>query len=278
MDNLERAKLKRKQFDVRAKSDDESSAKRVCSWPQSLDRNVCIFCEDASGRLHQFSTLQSDASVWCMAKDLQDVALLAKIEGGDLIALEVKYHLSCLATLCNRHRSHVRETQHNPSDESLEKEKMEARAFAELTAYIESSVEEGTFFFKLSELQSLYESCLKNLGISKVINKVHFKEQLLSHFTEAQTQSDGKNIILVFEKGIQEPLKQAYNSNYKFDTLILSKAAKIVWKEMLNFSGFHFNGSFAGKCQQESVPANLKYLVSMLLNGSSIKDQNSTES
>lgn len=57
------------------------------------------FCEDASGRLHQFSTLQSDASVWCMAKDLQDVALLAKIEGGDLIALEAKYHLSCLATL-----------------------------------------------------------------------------------------------------------------------------------------------------------------------------------
>ncbi len=30
---------------------------------------------------------------------------------------------------------------------------------------------------------------------------VRFKEQILEHFPEAQGQSDGNNIILVFEKG-----------------------------------------------------------------------------
>ena len=54
-----------------------------------------------------------------MAKDLRDASLLARIEGGDLIALEAKYHLSCLATFRNRHRSHIRKI-HCASEESLE--------------------------------------------------------------------------------------------------------------------------------------------------------------
>ena len=70
-------------------------------------------------------------------------------------------------------------------------------------------------FFKLSELRFLYESRLKDFGISKERNKVRFKEQILAHFTEAQAQSDGKNIILVFDKGMQQLLKQACKSNYE---------------------------------------------------------------
>ena len=73
-----------------------------------------LFRADANGRLRQFSTLQSVTSVRSMAKDLQDASLLVKIEGGDLIALETEYHLSCSASLCNHHRSHFREI-HNAS-------------------------------------------------------------------------------------------------------------------------------------------------------------------
>ena len=36
-----------------------------------------------------------------MATDLQDTALLAKLEGGDLIALDANYHLACLSQLRN---------------------------------------------------------------------------------------------------------------------------------------------------------------------------------
>ena len=57
--------------------------------------------------------------------------------------------------------------------------------------------------------------------------------------------------------------------------MILTKAAKIIRRDIFHFHSFHFNGSFPPVCQQESVPANLKYLVSMLLNGPNIKDQDS---
>ena len=143
-DRLDRAR-KRKRAEMEGECRDVISARRVCPRRQSLDTNKCIFCEEGSDKLHQFSTMQSDTNVRNMARDLQDASLLAKIEGGDLIALEARYHLSCLVKLRNRHRSHLREIQ-TTSGKSHEERKMEARAFVELLTYIESSVEEGNFF------------------------------------------------------------------------------------------------------------------------------------
>ena len=71
---------------------------------------------------------------------------------------------------------------------------------------------------------------------------------------------------------MQRLLKDALNTDYESDAMILTKATKIIRRD------FHFNGSIPPGCQQESVPVNLKYLVSMLLNGSNIKDQDSTDS
>ena len=93
---------------------------------------MCIFfCEEAIGTLHQFSTLQSDSNVRSMALDLTDTSLLAKLEGGDLMVLEAKYHLNCLTKIRNHHRSHIRESQ-NDFNESHEWKRMEAKAFVEI--------------------------------------------------------------------------------------------------------------------------------------------------
>ena len=48
--------------------------------------------------------------------------------------------------------------------------------------------------------------------------------------------------ILVFEKGMQQILKQAYNCNYEDDALVLSKAAKIVREDIRNSNCFQFSG------------------------------------
>ena len=48
---------------------------------------MCLFFTKVSGRLHNFSSLQSDTSVRSMAKNFQDAFLLVKIEGGDLAHL-----------------------------------------------------------------------------------------------------------------------------------------------------------------------------------------------
>ena len=99
------------------------------------------------------------------------------------------------------------------------------------------------------------------------VNKVRFKEKILSHFHEAQAQNDGKNILLIFQQGMQQILKHALNTDYEGDAMILAKAASIIRKNIFDSLGFHFSGSFPPGCQQESVPINLKYLLSMLLNG-----------
>lgn len=212
-----------------------------------------------------------------MATDLQETALLTRIEGGDLIALDAKYHLACLAGLRNRHRSLMRQRQ-DSSDSQKQEKKIQARAFVELITHVENCVEGGQLYFKLSSLRELYENRLLDLGIRKEINKVRFKEQVLKHFPHAQEQSDGKNVILVFEQGMQEMLKQALKCDYEEDALILAKAAKIVRGDIFDSNGFKFNASFPSECQQDSVPTYLKSLVTMMLVGVDLKDQSSADS
>ena len=101
-----------------------------------------------------------------MAEELQDTLMMSKLAGGNLVAIDAKYHNSSLSAYKNRYRSLMR------SKASLHGSKVEkpllARAFAELVSYIESNVESGSYIFKLSVLHSLYEDRLSSLGIEKV--------------------------------------------------------------------------------------------------------------
>ena len=183
-----------------------------------------------------------------MAINLEDSALLAKIEGGDLMAIEANYHRACLTNFRNNDRAQNREY----LALSKEEKKIEARVVKELCSYIENSVEEGILCFKLSELRNLYQSRLSNFGIIKEINKVRFKEAILSHFLDAQAQNDGKHILLILKLGMQHMLKETIHQQEENDALILSKAAKIIQEEMFNFQGFKFCGSFPSGCQYQA--------------------------
>ena len=63
-----------------------------------------MFCEkgEQEGELHQILTLDADSNVRAMVTERNNVQLLARIVGGDLIAMEVKYHLKCMVNLRNR--------------------------------------------------------------------------------------------------------------------------------------------------------------------------------
>ena len=74
---------------------------------------------------------------------------------------------------------------------------------------MENTDHSGTFYFKFSSLHQMYENRLHDLGISKKINKVRFKERVLEYFPNAQEQNDGKNAIFVFEQGMQKMLKRS---------------------------------------------------------------------
>ncbi|XP_014665401.1 PREDICTED: adenylate cyclase type 2-like [Priapulus caudatus] len=212
------------------------------------------------GNLHEFSTLETDDNMRSMVKDLHKTDLLSRIEGGDLISLDAKYHLACLVGLRNRHRFLTRQNQ-DFSESYKEEKKFQARALAELITYVENAVDDGTFYFKFLMLRHLYKSRLHDLGISKV----RFKEQVLKYFPNAPEQSGGKNRILVFEQGMQQMLKEALKSDYEDEAMILAKAAKIVRNDIFHSNGFKFNASFTSDCQQNSVPINLKTLEQLLL-------------
>ena len=133
-----------------------------------------------------------------MATEMQDTSLISRISGGDLVAIELKYHRSCLTAYKNRYRSANRaacSTSHATTEEKI----LQARVFAELVSHIE----------EVSELHNLYESRLREVGILKSIHKTRLKVQLLDHFQgQCQEQSDGKYTILAFKVPVYSMLLQ----------------------------------------------------------------------
>ena len=120
-----------------------------------LSKAVCPFCGE-TGDLHEVMTLEVDEKVRKMATDLQDSALLKHLAGGDMIAIEAKYHKNCMTNLTNCHRASLRQSQGCQSGE--EDEKNEARAFVELISFIESCIDDGKYVLTLTELHQLYMS------------------------------------------------------------------------------------------------------------------------
>ena len=95
---------------------------------------------------------------------------------------------------------------------------------------METAAEDGTYFFKLTQLHDLYEKRLKEFNLDISVNKTRLKEQLLNHFKieGLQQQSDGRLTILAFPEGIQQMLKDEYlYHDYDDEALLLAKVAKL---------------------------------------------------
>ena len=239
----------------------------------------CVFCDEKVGVLHSFSTMEADRNLRRIVTDLQDFELLAKISGGDLIAIEAKYHMNCLTNLRNMHRSFQRKMKSAELLDAEEEERLkEARAFVELVEYIEDSVENGTLFFPLPELHSLFENRLSDLGYPKSVNRFRLKNKILDHFQEAHEQDDGKQTVLIFRNALQNIVKETLQERDFSDvTAVLAKAAKIVRRDMFCHKSFSFSSTFPLGFQEISLPASLKSLISMIMNGLNVKDQENKE-
>ena len=102
-----------------------------------------------------------------------------------MVALEVKYHQTCLVWLYNRARKLKREENKESSNNSSDSID-HGVALAELIAYLyeerEGSVETSgsSPVFKLSEITKLYEKRLNDFGIETMrVNSHHLKNRLL---------------------------------------------------------------------------------------------------
>ena len=64
----------------------------------------------------------------------------------------------------------------------------------------------------LSELHSLFVSRLQTLGVQKQVNRTRLKTSILENFPDAQEQNDGKNVVIIFNKAIQDIVKKVVYS------------------------------------------------------------------
>ncbi len=229
---------------------------------------LCIFCESSTPELlHEFSTFNMDKSIKDMAQEMCDSEMLVKISGGvDLAAIEGKYHFSCLTNYRNRYHAFCR-AQTSQSSNSLEKQ-LKAQAFAELVMHVENDIEKGTGVFKLADLHASYEERIEQLNITTTINRRRLKGELLDYFQKygIQEQSDGKNVVLLFPKGMQEILRSSCClSECKSEAAQFASVTMIVCRSMFqNENKFTFGRHFPKNCQKDSVPYSLKLLISMI--------------
>ena len=69
----------------------------------SDDELAWFFCDDTTGNLTKVETVSLDSHVRQIAEVLRDTKLLAKLSGGDMVAIDAQYHLRRFGSiLCER--------------------------------------------------------------------------------------------------------------------------------------------------------------------------------
>lgn len=240
---------------------------------RSLEEKVCFLCEKEAPKseFRHAMTKDLDKRLNECARNLNDVRLMARLSGGDIIAQELKYHRSCLTALYNRERAHFAS---QSSQEALSTREQEAHpiVFSELLVYIvESRIgADGPMVFRLADLVSLYNQRLIQLGIEAPnVNSTRLKDKLLEEIPGLEAHKKGRDILLAFKEDVGEALSQVMDYS---EALIVVKAAKILRKHMVEHK-MPFKGSFHDNCIEDSLPSLLVQFVCMIEHGADIKSQ-----
>lgn len=240
--------------------------------------SICLFCDDPDGNLHECSTWGLDGSLKDMATALHDTVVLSKLCIGDSIANEVKYHRHCLTSFRNRYRTNVRQSAYD-SPTQQDRETIDARSFADLVYHVEDEVGNGNYIFKLADLHRLLSTRRIDLGLEVEVNTGRLRHRLLGHFgNQCQEQSDGFSKLLVFNEGMQKILREATKvDEVDVQLFQMMRVIQSVRTDIFNHPSFKFDGAFSPECQSD-LPSSLKTLVSLLLRGADITDQDRVDS
>ena len=245
------------------------------SSASSHSQDLCFFCEKSAGKeqLHEVSTFKTDKRVRECAALLENDDLRRRLSGGDMVALEAKYHTKCLTNLYYRASMVQREQEGNKNSDNM----LCGIAFAELVTYIdESRLKDSTTapVFKLADLSKLYSSRLDQLGIKQEsrVQSTRLKQRILAHFPDMRATKQGRDILLMFDEDIGHALAKVCQQDSDNDAVHLARAAQIVRRHLFD-KAEPFDGSLSSTCQEDSVPSSLVALVNMILEGPSIKDQ-----
>ena len=85
-------------------------------------------------------------------------------------------------------------------------------------------------------------------------------------------------ILMKAARTVHNDIVSSNGFNFSADMLILMNAARIVRNYIASCNGFNLNASFPQVCQKELLLMTLKLLVTTLIRGSDIVDQDSSDS
>ena len=141
--------------------------------------------------LHLVQSFHLHQRVRKCANILKDSSLYAKLQNGDLKAQDAVYHRVCLNKLYKTAFS----LQLDGHFKDRER-KLHGIAFGEVVSFIEEIVMNATKkipTFKLSDLIKLYDTHLKDLGITLETrtHNTRFKNRLLSQFEDSSAHNEG---------------------------------------------------------------------------------------
>lgn len=183
--------------------------------------------------------------------------------GGDLIALEARYHGTCL-TMLYRRAEYARQ-ENVPEEEKPQR--LEGVAMAEVVTFIEESQKTGAGLptIRLADLAKIYTSALEQLGITTTakFNTYHLKERIVHQVHSLEYLNKGHDVYLVFREDVGNMLQKGHK-DLDDEGMHLAKAAAIIRKDVLG-NKYSFNGSFDENCQVRSVPQSLLSFLKMIL-------------
>lgn len=234
---------------------------------------ACFIGNKCDGQtLDSVSMLGLDNRVWECATLLNKERLLAKLSGGDLIALEAKYHTKCLSLLYRKAQYAKKEKEESEQPHHC----LDGIALAQLVSYIEEFGTSSREFptFKLTDLANMYKSCLQRLGYDAKahVNTLRLKERLIFQTPGLQCYNEGHHLYLAFRDDVRFALHKAHKQDCDEEVMHLANTAAIVRKDMLT-SKYSFSGLLESDCQAKSIPASVLSLVKIILYGPTIEEQ-----
>ena len=183
------------------------------------------------------------------------------------MAQELKYHHTCLTSLYNKERSHLRMQKAVTEDAGAYGEINEI-VFEELVTHIVETQRGSTggVLFPLADLCIFYESRLKQFEINSSFNRTRLKNKLLSTITELKAFNKGREVLLALEKDVGPALFSACDIS---DAKASAVVRRDMFAEQKKLSGYFDRDSVI-----DSVPRSLGELVSMIKHRPYIKSDN----
>ena len=146
--------------------------------PSLTDWSTCLVCNSRKrDKVHKIQTLVCQESLLTAAKSRNDIQMLGRLEGVDLIAVEAVYHGSCMASYVSKHNitGALKEEQ---------RENTFQLAFDQLIQGIDQDLHKGTAF-KMNSLLEKFKGLLPDDVEKESYTTQKLQQRFMKHYGEA---------------------------------------------------------------------------------------------